>query len=404
MLSVTNQPEPSQQYKTPTPIWTRRLIIMLAILASLALAWVLLSIASHIITSLLIFAVAALVAYAIIPVVNLFSRVMPRAVAILIVYLVVMVLLGFIIYLIISTTVTQLVSLAQNISKYLMPGNNGQDSPLILILNRIGITQGQIDTIRQQLGSQLTNIAGTVAGGVVPILGGVASAALNILLTVVISIYLLVDGSRTVRWLTNRTPSSQRGRIGSLIHALQIVVGGYIRGQFALCLIIGFIVGIGLTILGMPYSVLLGVLSFVTEFIPVLGTIICGTIAVLLALTQGWLTAILVLAFFVIVHIFEGYILAPRLVGKAVGLHPVVSLLALTIGSELFGPWGAIFASPVAGLFQAFAAAFWLNYRRTHKEEFPDESPEEASKSVEELAESLATPATTALDSSTKNE
>ena len=134
--------------------------------------------------------------------------------------------------------------------------------------------------------------------------------------------------------------------MGLLLDVLQNVVGGYIRGQLLLSAIIAVIVGVGMQLLREPYAVLIGVLSFVMEFIPVLGTIFTGVISVLIALTQGWLTTLLVLVFFILVHILEGYVLAPRIVGRAVGLHPVISLLALTAGAELFGPWGAIFAAP----------------------------------------------------------
>lgn len=406
MFSLPNRQESSQHSTTPTSVWTRRLIILLTILAALALGVALLWIAGHIITSLLILAVAALLAYAIAPVVNLFHRVMPRPIAILAVYLIVIALLGFLIYLIVRNTVTQLISLAESMSRLLIPSSNGQDSPLVRILLSIGLSHNQIQAIAQQLGSQLTNVAGTVAGGVLPVLSSVASGLVNILLTVVISIYLLVDGSRAVRWLRDRTPASQRGRIGSMITIIQNVVGGYIRGQITLCFIVGVLVGVGMAILGMPYAVLLGVLTFITEFIPVLGTIVAGTISVLLALTQGWVTAVLVLAYFVLVHIFEGYVLAPRLLGKAVGLHPVVSLLALIIGAELFGPWGAIFASPTAGLIQAFALAFWISYRRSHSDEFPPEvgKPAHVDKGVEELATSIAPPTTPAGDTSPRSE
>lgn len=407
MFPEPNQLEPSPRgtINTPTNLWTRRLIILLTILVAITLVVAVLWGASHIIAAILIFAMAALIAYAIAPVVELFQRVMPRALAILAVYLIVLVLLGMLFYLIISTMVTQLTFLAKNVGTLLTPGSKGQDSPLVRILLSIGLTHDQIHSIGQQLGSQLTGIAGTVAGGIVPILGGIASAAVNILLTVVISIYLLVDGSRAVRWLRTRTPVTQRGRIGSMISTLQTVVGGYIRGQIALCLIIGTLVGVGMAILGLgQYAVLLGVLTFITEFIPVLGTIIAGSISVLLASTQGWLTTILVLAFFILVHIFEGYFLAPRLIGKAVGVQPVVALLALAIGAELFGPWGAIFASPTAGLLQAFTVAFWINYKRTHHDEFPSEEIQLAEKRAGELATASPTPTIPKADGSEKNE
>jgi predicted PurR-regulated permease PerM len=389
MLSPSDQSEPTQQGPTATREWTRRLIILLTILAALVLIVLIFMGAGHIIASLLIFTVAALIAYAIAPAVDFLHRFMPRALAILAVYLVVLVLLGLLMYLVLNTAIIQISSLAQNIGSLLFPRNG--KSPLEALLKAFGLTS-QIQTLTSQIETQLTQIASTIAGGVLPFVSSVASAALNILLTIVISIYLLVDGSRAIRWLRKGTPVSQRGRVTALFAMMQHVIGGYIRGQILLCLIVGTIVGVGLAILRMPYAVLLGVLSFVTEFIPVLGTIFAGTVAVLLALTQGWLMAVLVLAYFVLVHIFEGYFLAPRLVGKSVGLNGAVALLALTIGGELFGPWGAIFASPVAGLLQAFAAAFWTYYRRTHSDEFPPDEVESGPKAPERLATTNTNP------------
>src|SRR5690348_9218281 len=211
MLSMTNQGEPSQHSTTPTTVWTRRLIILLTILTALVLIFVIIWGASHIITSLLIFAVAALIAYAIAPAVELFHRVMARPLAIIAAYLIVLILLGMLLYLIISTMVTQLTSLAKNVSKLLIPAGSGQASPLVDILMSFGVTTDQIHNIAQQIASQLTIIAGAVAGGILPLLGSVLGVALNILLTVVTSIYLLVDGTRAIAWLQNSTPISQQG-------------------------------------------------------------------------------------------------------------------------------------------------------------------------------------------------
>jgi predicted PurR-regulated permease PerM len=171
-----------------------------------------------------------------------------------------------------------------------------------------------------------------------------------------------------------------------------------------LCTTIGFLVGVGLFIIGFPFAVLMGVLTFVTEFIPVLGTIFAGSIAVLLALTKGgWIMAIEVLIFFVLIHIFEGYILAPRLIGNAVKLNPAIMLIALTVGSELFGVFGAIFAAPTAGLLQALFTAFWIQYRQTHKDEFSndeDNGLKSPTKTSEELLIKTPTTSTTVEDNS----
>jgi predicted PurR-regulated permease PerM len=183
-------------------------------------------------------------------------------------------------------------------------------------------------------------------------------------------------------------------------------VGGYIRGQILLCTIVGFLVGVGLLIIGFPFAVLMGVLTFVTEFIPVLGTIFAGSVAVLLALTQGgWILAIKVLIFFVLVHIFEGYILSPRLIGNAVKLNPAIMLIALTVGSELFGVFGAIFAAPTAGLLQALFTAFWIQYRQTHKDEFSDDEDNEVespTKTSKELPVKKTSPTLTTVEDNSK--
>jgi predicted PurR-regulated permease PerM len=87
-------------------------------------------------------------------------------------------------------------------------------------------------------------------------------------------------------------------------------------------------------------------------------------------LTQGWVLALIVLVYFIIVHVIEGDVVGPRVVGKAIGLHPVVSLVALIAGAELFGIWGALLASPVAGVLQSFLIAIWVEWREMHPQEF----------------------------------
>ena len=375
MFPFTRQTRPLHHDTPATAQWTQRLVISLTILVWLALAVAGFWVAGYIITPLLMFIIASLFAYAIAPIVKLIQRVMPRPIAIALVYIVGFGLLGLLIYEVISTSIQQFTMLADNITLGLTPGPQGQQPVIIQFFERLGISRAQLDVITRQITTQVESAAGTFAGSIVPLLSLIAGALLNILLTAIISIYLLGDGGRVAAWLRSGTPTSQRGRIGFLLDVLQNVVGGYIRGQLILSFIIAVIVGIGMAILRIPYAVLLGVLSFVLEFIPVIGTVFTGVICVLIALTQGWISVVLVLGYFILVHIFEGYVLAPRIVGRAVGLHPVISLLALTAGAELFGPWGAIFAAPFAGMVQAFLFAFWKQWRKTHHEEFPVEPP-----------------------------
>src|SRR5258708_24322708 len=203
-----------------------------------------------------------------------------------------------------------------------------------------------------------------------------------------LSIYLLIDGARLNRWLRTNLPLSQQTRVHFFLDTLERVIGGYIRGQLILSLLIGLLVGFGMALLHVPFAILLGVLAFVFAFVPVLGTFISGAACVLLALTQGWVWAVIVLVYFIFIHIFEGDLVGPRIVGKAVGLHPIVSLVALIAGSELFGIWGAIFASPIAGIVQALLIALWLEWRETHPDQFKkNEQAQITEAKVESTAE-----------------
>jgi predicted PurR-regulated permease PerM len=252
----------------------------------------------------------------------------------------------------------------------------------------IGSHQVSIVSARDQVVASIEGFAGSV----VPLLTGLVGAVLDVVLVAVLSIYLLADGARVSNWLRRNMPQQQQGRMKFLLDTLQRVVGGYIRGQLLLCGLIGLLVGVGMQVIGVPYALLLGVLAFVLEFIPVLGTLASGAICVLLALTRGWVIALIVLVYFVVVHVIEGDVVGPRIVGKAIGLHPVVSLAALIAGAELFGITGALFASPVAGILQALLVAIWVEWRLAHPKEFQRAKDDLAEKVEELVAETPGDP------------
>ncbi|MEO6892018.1 MAG: AI-2E family transporter [Ktedonobacteraceae bacterium] len=362
--------------------WTRRRDIPLAILAWTAVVLLALYLASYIGKTILLLVVAALLAYALAPLVGFLERVMPRLFAVLIVYLVVLTAIIVLLYFIVRTAVDQVSSLSNFIGSILTPVHKGQLTPLEQTLGTFGISPTQIATVRDQVIKQLEGFAGSI----VPLLTGIADAVLNVLLVTILSIYLLIDGSRASSGFKRAMPRSQRGRIRFLLNTLQKVVGGYIRGQLFLCALIGMLVGIGMQVIGVPYAILLGVFAFVLEFIPILGTLVSGAVCVLLALTKGPLVALIVLVYFIFVHIIEGDIVGPRIVGKAVGLHPVVSIVALIAGSELFGIWGALFASPVAGVLQSLLVALWTEWREAH----PDQFQAAKQKATETVAGTIA--------------
>ncbi|GCE14475.1 AI-2E family transporter [Tengunoibacter tsumagoiensis] len=367
--------------ETATTKWARRRDMPIAILAWIAVAFVILWGAAHIVRTILILVIAALLAYALAPAVKLLQRFMPRFLAILIMYLLVLGAISFLVYIIINTAIDQVGALSHTIQNLLTPGKGSQVSPIEQRLNSWGVSSQQIASVRTQLTNSLEGGANTA----VPFLKGAFDTVLDIVLVAVLSIYLLIDGLHVSNWLRQNAP--QLARIDFLIDTIQRVVGGYIRGQFLLAVLVGVLVGGGMFAFHVPYAVLLGVLAFVLEFIPVLGTLISGAICVLIALTQGWLIAVLVLIYFVVMHVLEGDVIGPRIVGKAIGLHPIVSLAALVAGSELFGIWGALFASPVAGVIQAFIIALWINWHSNHPEHFEPIELENAETKVESIVD-----------------
>jgi predicted PurR-regulated permease PerM len=376
-MSSSNVP----RSESATNKWAQRRDIPIAILAWIALAFVILWAIGHIASTILLLVIAALLAYALAPGVKFLQRFMPRAPAILIMYLLVLGVISFLVYLIITTAIGEVASLANNIQKWLMPSSTGQVSPLEQTLRTFGISQAQIAGVRAQLGNQLEGFAGNA----VPLVTSVFGTILDIILVAILSIYLLIDGSRASNWIRRNAP--RPALTNYVLDTLQRVVGGYIRGQILLCLFIGLLVGCGMFVFHVPYAVLLGVLAFILEFIPILGVLISGALCTLLALTQGWLIALGVLVYFVIVQVIEGDVLGPRVVGKAVGLHPVISIAAIIAGSELFGIWGALLASPIAGLLQALVIALWTNWRETHPEQFEQTKQQVLDKLNENLTD-----------------
>ena len=319
MLSSTDQHEPVRQGVTAMSAWARRLLFLRIILIAVLLVGILFWLSSKVIVVLLILLVAALLAYAVVPVIDRLHRFMPRVLAMVLVYLVAIVLFGFLAYITVKTLIPQLNSFAQSVQTFVTPGSNGQESPLDQTLTSLGFTQSQINSATKQIQSQLSSSASAIAKGTEQFIGGLISAGFNILITVVVSVYLLVDGYRFGNWLIGSSPLSQRGWVSTVLEILQRVVGGYIRGQIIMSTCMGVMQFVGMTILGVPYAALIGVLAFVLEFIPDIGTIITGFVAVVIALTVSWQLALITLIYTIIVDCIEGYVLSPRIIGRGVG-------------------------------------------------------------------------------------
>jgi len=342
--------------------WQRALYLPLIVLAWLAVLLVAGWLLAHIARALLTLALAAVLAYALTPLVARLARAMPRPLAIAVAYV-----LGFVVLLslgafIVATAATQVTALVDHLPQYARQAQRAEPRYLPL-LRPLGITAATLHSTQQQAIAALRGVGTTAARESLSLVSGIVSTLIDLILILILSVYLTANGPAIARRLRRETPGAQRWRTSLLIAIVNQVVGGYIRGTLTLATLVGVLVGAGMLVLHVPYAALLGVLAFFMEFIPIIGVLISGAVCVVIALFQGWVMALLVLAYFAVVHIIEGDVVGPRIMGKAVGIHPATALLALVAGTELFGFWGALFGAPLAGLLQAVGLAAWRELR-----------------------------------------
>lgn len=321
-------------------------------------AWLL----SHVAHAILVLVLATLITFALAPLVSLLSHWMPRAAAIAVSYVIGFGLIFGLLAVVVVTAAEQITTLVGLLPSYARQAQDLQ--PQVLdVLGRFGVTQAQFQQAESSVVGNLQSIGTRVAADTLSVVTSVLSALVDAVLVLILSIYLTSSGPRLVHWLQEQAPSGQRRRANLIVSIFNQVVGGYIRGTLTLALLVGSLVGVGMGVLHVRYALLLGILAFFMEFVPILGVFVSGAVCVLIALFQGWFLALVVLAYFVVVHVIEGDLIGPRIMGRAVGIHPAVALLALVAGTELFGFWGALFGAPIAGLIQALALAAYREIR-----------------------------------------
>jgi predicted PurR-regulated permease PerM len=368
--------------------WLRALVLPLIVLAWLVLgvlaAWVL----GHFTHTILLVLFAIVLAFAFTPLVNLLSRRVSKPLAIGLAYFLgLSVVFGFGAYLI-ATTVTQVSTLVTNLPTYTQQAQSLQPA-VEGLLTPFGVQPGWLGNLENQAIGEVQAFATAIARDLLPQLAQFFGTIVDLVLVLILSVYLCSNGARIAQWLKTETPSGRANtQARMMVAVVNRVIGGYIRGVLTLALLIGFLVAVGLTAIGVPYAVLLGLLAFFMEFVPVLGVFISGAASLLIAAVsfREIVRPIIVLAYFIVVHVIEGDVVGPRIMGRAVGIHPATGLIALVAGTEVFGIWGALFAAPIAGLLQSIVIAAWIEFRGGGPQEILRAAAGETEERAEEHA------------------
>jgi predicted PurR-regulated permease PerM len=177
-------------------------------------------------------------------------------------------------------------------------------------------------------------------------------------LTLFIAFFLLYDGERIWRWLISSLPPRESQRVDLAGRSAWNTVTGYVRGTAVIATIHGIVIGLAVSLLGVPLAIPLGVLVFFGAFIPFIGALVAGGLAILVTFgTHGWLPALILLGVLLAESQLETNLLQPLIVGRYVRLHPLAIGLAFAVGTVLAGIVGAIIAVPVAAvIYQAMPA------------------------------------------------
>ena len=204
-----------------------------------------------------------------------------------------------------------------------------------------------------QRAGQVLAVAGTVAGKLAQ--GGLAVFNLLALLflTPVVTFYLLRDWERLVDAIDGALPRDHAETIRKLAHESNAAIAGYVRGQALVCISLGSIYAVGLSLVGLQFGLIIGLIAGAISFIPFVGTFVGAVMALGMALVQfppDWMGVVKVAVVFVVGQMLEGNVLSPKLVGDRVGLHPVWIMFALLAGGALFGFVGVLIAVPVAAV------------------------------------------------------
>ena len=213
----------------------------------------------------------------------------------------------------------------------------------------IDIQSDQLQSVLQDVVKFAKGQASTIATGVISGFSMASSIVVAALIMLFVTFFIIKDGDKFLPWLRKYTGNSTGWHITELGARIWKTLSGFIQAQAAVAMVDAVLIGLGLWVLQVPLALVIAVVTFFASFIPIIGAVTAGALAIIIALVSNGLTnALLALALIIIVQQVEGNVLQPMLQSKAMGLHAAVVLLSVTVGSTLAGIVGAFLAVPVA--------------------------------------------------------
>ncbi len=311
-------------------------------------------------TVLLTLGISALIAYVLLPVAKLMERGMPwrrnrpglaRGISVGIIFLIG---IGIFVGLIIAVVPPTLEQGERFIDSFPAFLNNARITIEGWVARYADVVPGDMrDQLEEALaaaGGIIGAAAWNVAKQTLGIIVGSFSFILGLAVAPVLIFYLMKDSSPIRESLHAPFPTAVRPYLRDILDIADRTLGGYIRGQLTLGVIVGVIVAVGLLLLGVPFAILLGIVAGLTELVPIIGPWIGGAVGVLVTLATEPDKVLWVILLYLIVQLLENTLLVPRIQADTLNMHPIAVILVITIGSQYFGLWGVILGPPLVAL------------------------------------------------------
>ncbi|MER5760285.1 AI-2E family transporter [Streptomyces sp. NPDC002082] len=220
-----------------------------------------------------------------------------------------------------------------------------------LIDSPLHVTEQQIndiaDSLSDSIGTSTSEITSTGLQGVTVLVEVIA----GLLLAMFATLFLLYDGKRIWQWTLRLVPVAARPGVAGAGPPAWRTLTAYVRGTLIVALIDAVFIGVGIYFLGVPLAVPIGVVIFLSSFVPLVGAVVSGALAVVVALvTEGVFTALMALMVVLVVQQIEGHVLQPFILGRAVRVHPLAVVLAVATGGTIAGIGGAVVAVPLVAV------------------------------------------------------
>lgn len=296
---------------------------------------------------------AVLIASAVAPLATKLERLrVPRTLSILVAYLIALGIIAGLAALLVPLIINEINSLQAKLPTYqtdfdaLVRRLTPPDKQPLSTNQIFSAVSGDLTSIAKQLGDLLVKIAGILV---------------QILITLVAAYFLAVDPKFAERFVARLAPERSRDHVLIVMRRCGSRLGHWVRAQLLLAVFFGAAFGIGLWVLGVPFALTLGLVGGVLEIIPYIGGFVTLGLALLVALTTDPLKVIAVVVMYTIVTNVEAHVVAPSVMGRMLGLHPLTVVFALFVGAETLGVLGALLSVPVAVVLQVLLDEIYTN-------------------------------------------